>query len=154
MTHNSLETANLVLIRGACLWMLMALVLAWSLVGIFNNIGFIKSIFAGNYQRVLQAHIDFLIMTSLILGFYASKVSLPWHVRWAMVVGAFTNSSLFMLFAMFPTIDPVSEQFIPNGPGTTLFNAYMYSSLIITSYGFGKGAVLVLKSTFNKVDQA
>ncbi|MES9829284.1 MAG: hypothetical protein ABW201_13535 [Candidatus Thiodiazotropha sp.] len=150
MAHNSIDAANPVLIRGACLWMLMALILAWSLVGIINDVDFIKSIFSGSYQRVLQAHIDFLIMTSLILGFHASRVHLPWHVRWAMVVGAFTNSSLFMLFAIFPTIDPVSELFIPNGPGNTLFNVYMYASLIITSYGFGKGAILVLKSTFYK----
>jgi hypothetical protein len=34
-------------------------------------------------------------MTALILGVYATKVPLPWHVRWAMVVGAFTNSSFF-----------------------------------------------------------
>jgi hypothetical protein len=33
-------------------------------------------------------------MTALIFGFYATKFELPWYVRWAMVVGAFTNSRL------------------------------------------------------------
>jgi hypothetical protein len=148
MAHENRDGASMVLIRGASLWMLAALLLAWSLVGIFNDIGFVKSIFSGSYTRVLQAHLDFLIMTSLILGFHASKVSLPWHVNWAMVIGAFTNSSLFMLFAIFPAIDPVSEHFVPGGAGSGLFNVYMYTSLIITSYGFGKGAVLVLKASF------
>ncbi len=140
-------TVNRVLIRGASLWMLMALLLAWSLVGIFNDIGFVKEIFSGDYKRLLQAHIDFLLMTALILGFHATKVELPWHVSWAMVIGAFTNSSLFMLFAIFPLLDPVSAQFVPNGAAHNIFNVYMYTSLIITSYGFGKGAVLVLKSS-------
>ncbi|MES9944520.1 MAG: hypothetical protein ABW080_06160 [Candidatus Thiodiazotropha sp.] len=140
-------TTNNVLIRGACLWLLMALLLAWSMVGIFNDVGFLKSLFSGSFNRLLQAHFDFLLMTALILGFYATRVELPWHVTWAMVIGAFTNSSLFMLFAIFPTLDPVSEQFVPTGTAHMPFNVYMYTSLIITSYGFGKGAVIVLKSS-------
>lgn len=152
MAHNSMIIANKVLIRGACLWILMALLLAWSLVGIFNDIGFVKAIFSGDYKRILQAHIDFLLMAALILGFYAAKVELPWHVRWAMVIGAFTNSSLFMLFAIFPTLDPVSNQFVPSGTVHNVFNLYMYTSLIITSYGFGKGAVLVLRSSLKTGD--
>jgi hypothetical protein len=148
MAGKSTMTVNNVLIRGACLWLLMALLLAWSMVGIFNDIGFLKSLFSGGFNRLLQAHIDFLLMTALIFGFYAAKVELPWHVRWAMVVGAFTNSSLFMLFAIFPILDPVSDKFEPTGAAYTLFNIYMYTSLIITSYGFGKGAVIVFKSSF------
>lgn len=150
MAQNSDRVENLVLLRGACLWLLVTLVLAWCIVGIFNDIGFVKTIFSGNYKRLLQGHIDFLIMTALILGFFATKVRLPWHVRWAMVVGAFTNSSLFLLFAIFPTLDPASDQFIPAGTGSTVFNVYMYTSLLITSYGFGKGAVTVLKWSFDK----
>ena len=43
-----------------------------------------------------------VLMSALIFGYYAAKVQFPWHVRWAMVVGAFTNSSLFLLMAIFP----------------------------------------------------
>lgn len=139
---------HLVLLRGACLWILMALILAWCMVGIYNDVSVFRSVFEGDFKRVLQAHLDFLIMSALILGFYATKVRLPWHVRWAMVVGAFTNSSLFMIQAVFPTTDPESVTYVTSGFWASLFNIYLYSSLIMTSYGFGKGAVLVLKSTF------
>ncbi len=148
MTQNADYAGNLILIRGACLWLLVTLFLAWCIVAIFNDIGIVKIIFSGNYKRLVQGHIDLLIMTSLIMGLFATKVILPWHVRWAMVIGAFTNSSLFLLFAIFPSLDPASAQFIPNGTGTTSFNIYMYASLLVTSYGFGKAAVIVLKWSF------
>lgn len=145
--NNHQFDGHIVLLRGACLWIIMALILAWSLVGLYNNIEPLKVIFAGDSKRVLQAHLDFLIMSTLILGFYATKIKLPWHVRWAMVVGAFTNSSLFMLHAIFPSTDPISSSYAANSLGTTVFKIYLYSSLIVTSYGFGKGAVCVLRST-------
>ncbi len=144
---------HLVLLRGACLWILMALILAWSMVGIYNDVSLFRTIFEGDFKRVLQAHLDFLIMSALILGFYATKVQLPWHVRWAMVVGAFTNSSLFMLQAIFPSTDPASVTYVTTGFWASLFNIYLYTSLIMTSYGFGKGSVLVFKSTFNQPEK-
>ena len=152
MNQPSKHAGNLVMLRGACLWILMALLLAWCLVGLYNNIEFLKAIFPGSTTRVLQAHLDFLIMSALILGFYAAKVSLPWHVRWAMVIGAFTNSSLFLMYAIFPVLDPLHEAFNPVGLGPSIFNIYLYTSLLITSYGFGKGAVIILKSTFSDND--
>ena len=153
MTNEKLSNGNVVLIRGACLWVLMALVLAWSLVGLYNQVGILQAIFPGNTTRVLQAHIDFLLMSALILGFYAAKVGLPWHVRWAMVVGAFTNSSLFLLYAIFPVLDPATEVYSPAGLWFELFNLYLYSSLVVTSYGFGKAAVLVLKNSLGGEEQ-
>lgn len=136
------HAGNIVLIRGAALWLLMALLLAWCMVGLNFGVVPVKAVFAGKFTRLLQAHIDFLLMTALILGFYAAKVPLPWHVHWAMVVGAFTNSSLFLLMAIFPALDS------PTAPPPELFTLYLFASLITTSYGFGKGAVIVLRSTF------
>ena len=147
MSRDTNHTINIMMLRGACLWILMALALAWTLVGLYNEVGLLKSIFPGRPARVLQGHIDFLLMSALILGFFATRVSLPWHVRWAIVVGAFTNSSLFVLMAMFPSVDPLHESFAPTSTGNTVFNVYLYASLLLTSYGFGKAAVLVLKST-------
>ncbi|MEX1200530.1 MAG: hypothetical protein WEB02_07060 [Methylophaga sp.] len=149
MANNTQHAGNVVLIRGACLWILVALILAWSLVGLYNQLGFLEAIFPGKASRVLQAHIDFLLMSALILGFYAAKVGLPWHVRWAMVVGAFTNSSLFLMYAVFPVLDPSVEVYSPQGFWFGLFNFYLYSSLLITSYGFGKGAVLIFRSSMS-----
>ncbi|PHS69767.1 MAG: hypothetical protein COB23_05755 [Methylophaga sp.] len=147
MTQNSKYAGNVVMLRGACLWILMALLLAWSLVGLYNDIEILKAIFPGSPRRVLQAHLDFLIMSALILGFYAVKVFLPWHVRYAMVIGAFTNSSLFLLYALFPVLDPLHATFNPVGTGPEIFSIYLYASLLTTSYGFGKAAVLIFQST-------
>lgn len=143
MQDNKQTIPNIVLLRGACLWLLMALLLAWCMVALGFNVPPFKLIFAGKFTRLLQAHIDFLLMTALILGFYAARVPLPWHVRWAMVVGAFTNSSLFLLMAIFPALDN------PELSPPLLFQLYMFASLITTSYGFGKASVIVLMSTFN-----
>lgn len=136
------HAGNIVLLRGACLWLLMALLLAWCMVGLNFGVAPLKAIFAGKFTRLLQAHIDFLLMTALILGVYAARVSLPWTVRWAMVVGAFTNSSLFLLMAIFPVLDN------PNQPPPMIFTVFLLASVLTTSYGFGKAAVLVLRSTF------
>jgi hypothetical protein len=137
---------NVVLLRGAALWLLMALVLAWCLVGLNFGVPLAKAIFPGKFHRVLQAHIDFLLMSALILGVYASRVALPLPVRWAMVIGAFTNSSLFLLMAIFPVLDatPPAQGVFPS-----LFRLYLFASLLLTSFGFGTAAVTVLRSTFN-----
>lgn len=142
MQNSDSHAGNIVLIRGAALWMLMALLLAWCMVGLNFGVAPLKALFAGKFLRLLQAHIDFLLMSALILGYYAAKIPLPWHVSWAMVVGAFTNSSLFLLMAIFPILDN------PKIPPPQLFQWYLFASLITTSYGFGKGAVLIFKSTF------
>lgn len=142
MHQNDIHAGNVVLIRGACLWMLMALLLAWCMVGLNFGIAPLKDILAGKFTRLLQAHIDFLLMSALIFGYYAAKVQFPWHVRWAMVVGAFTNSSLFLLMAILPILDT------PKVPPPQIFQIYLFASILITSYGFGKGAVLIFRSTF------
>lgn len=142
MQEDTKHAGNIVLIRGAAMWLLMALLLAWCMVGLNFGVAPLNAIFAGKFTRLLQAHIDFLLMTALILGIYAARVSLPWHVRWAMVVGAFTNSSLFLLMAIFPSLDS------PTMPPPDLFKFYLFASILTTSYGFGKAAVHILRSTF------
>lgn len=143
------HSGNVLLLRGAALWILMALLLAWCMVGLYNKVPYLDLIFAGKFTRLMQPHIDFLLMSALILGFYAAKVPLPWHVRWAMVVGAFTNSSLFLLQAIFPALDPTTAGQTPLiGIWSQVFEIYLFASLITTSYGFGKGAVIIFRSTF------
>lgn len=143
------HAGNVILLRGATLWIEMALLLAWCMVGLYNKVPCLDLVFAGKFTRLLQAHIDFLLMSALILGFYAAKVPLPWHVRWAMVVGAFTNSSLFLLQAIFPVLDPTMADQVPSvGIWALAFKTYLFASLITTSYGFGKGAVIIFRSTF------
>ena len=140
MEQKSTDSEHRMLLCGAALWLLMALVLAWCMVGLNFGITPVKAVYAGKFTRLLQAHIDFLLMTALIFGIAASRVRLPWHVRWAMVIGAFTNSRLFLLMSIFPALDN------PELPPPMLFQIYLFASLTTTTYGFGKAAILILKS--------
>jgi len=146
VTKDPQLTGHVLLLRGAALWLVAALILAWCLVGLSFGLPILKEIFQGKYTRLLQAHLDFLLMTALILGIYATKVPLPWHVRWAMVVGAFTNSSLFLLQALFPVLDgaPPTDGVLQTG-----FLVYLMASLTVTSYGFGRAAAIILRSTID-----
>lgn len=147
MNKQSKHAGNVVLIRAASLWLLRALISAWCMVSLHFDVFLAKVIFPGEFHRVLQAHLDFLMMSALLLGFYAAKVPLLWHVRWAMAVGAFTNSSLFLMQAMFPILDsPVPV----NGFFPEAFRVYLMMSLVLTTYGFGHGSVIVFLSTFER----
>jgi len=148
MQSNPGHARNVVLLRGACLWIVAALILAWCMVGLGFNVPLLGEIFPGKFTRVRQAHIDLLLMSALILGFYAARIPLPWHVRWAMVVGALTNSSLFLLMAIFPSLEPEAAS---QGVFATVFLVYEMSSLVLTSYGFGRAAMIILRTTFRIV---
>jgi len=141
MYQNSKHAGNIVLLRGATLWLLVALVLAWCLVFMKLELPFIKFIFK-DFDRLLQGHLDFLLMSALIFGFYAAKVPLPWHVRWSMVIGAFTNSSLFLMQSIFPVLNGPSEEMF-----SMAFRVFLMLSISITTYGFGRGAIIIFRST-------
>ena len=143
---------NTVLLQAACLWILLALVLAWCLVGLAYRVDPLPALFPGKYTRVLQAHLDLLIMSALLLGFYASRVPLPWPSSWAMAIGAFTNSSLFLLMALFPTMDPSIEQ----GPHWSqgVYEVYQFASLSLTTFGFASAAVWIFRGTRRRPDRA
>ncbi len=146
MKQNSTDHLNIELIRGAALWLLAALALAWCLVGLNLGVPGLKIIFAGKPTRLLQAHIDFLLMTALILGIYAARAPLHWTIRWAMVLGAFTNSSLFLLQAIFPALETPAAA---GGLGEA-FLIYLLASVTMTTYGFGGAAVTILRWSFRK----
>ncbi|MGR8936119.1 MAG: hypothetical protein ACU837_17345 [Gammaproteobacteria bacterium] len=144
MERNSILAGDTLLLRGAALWLLTALLLAWCMVGLGFDVAVLKTLFQGKFSRLLQAHLDFLLMSALLFGFYAAKVTLPRHVRWAMVVGAFTNSSLFLLQAVFPALE---TPFSAEGLFPAAFRVYLILSIIVTSYGFGRGAAIILSKT-------
>ena len=148
MNQDLRHAGNVILLRGATLWLMMALVLAWCLVGMSFGLPVITMVFK-SFERLLQAHIDFLLMSALIFGLYAAKVPLPWHVRWSVVVGAFTNSAMFLLMSIFPVLlDAKSENFAPEGLFPVFFKVYLFTSIVVTTYGFGRGAFIIFQSTF------
>jgi hypothetical protein len=110
-----------------------------------NSPNIVKAIFLGKQTRLLQAHIDFLLMTALILGFYAARIPLHWSVRWAMVIGAFGNSSIFLLESIFPVLESADPA---DGSLLAIFQFYAMGSISTTTYGFGAAALTVLWSTF------
>ncbi len=149
MTRRTPEENNILLLRGAALWLLVALLLAFCLVGLNFGIPLLKTLFAGKQSRLVQSHIDYLLMSALIFGFYAARIPLHWSIRWAMVIGAFTNSSLFLLQAIFPVLDsPVPAE----GALPSLFRIYLMMSLPTATYGFGGAAISVLWSTFRRAE--
>ena len=137
------HSGNVVLLRGAALWLLVALILAWCLVGWKMGMPIVKSTF-DSFERLLQAHIDFLLMTALIFGIYAAKVPLPWHARWSIVLGAFTNSSLFLFMSVFPILESSA-----GGLLSGVFKLFTLASIVVTTYGFGMGAVMIFRSTID-----
>jgi len=148
MNHDAKHAGNIVLLRGGTLWLIVALILAWCLVTMKLGVPLINSIFQ-DFDRLLQAHIDFLLMTALILGIYAAKVPLQWHVRWPIVIGAFTNSSLFLLMSIFPILNTPSQGLFPDA-----FRLFTMVSITITTYGFGMASIIIFRSTFEKPSSA
>ncbi len=143
MTESTAAAPNRVLLGGACAWLLVTLLLAWCLVGLGYEVAAVQALFPGKFSRLLQAHIDFLLMSALLLGFYAARVPLPRVASLAMVIGAFTNSSLFLLMAMFPVLDFTTRP--PPHPAQGVYEVYLFASLSLTTFGFATAAITVLR---------
>ena len=60
MNDDEQYAGNVVLLRGACLWLLTALFLAWCLVGMGLGVTAVTAVFK-DFTRLLQAHIDFFV---------------------------------------------------------------------------------------------
>ncbi|MEO0423367.1 MAG: hypothetical protein AAF184_13585 [Pseudomonadota bacterium] len=121
------------LLRGATFNFLVALAIAWLLMLTrVTPIPALLEVFRDT-DKLLSSHLDFLIMGAMILGFYGARIPLPGHVRWAMVIGAVTNSSLFLLSAM--------EMRPPFGL------VAVYGSVSLTTYGFGMASILVFRAS-------
>jgi len=144
MATNNPAPTDILLLKGAALWLMAALLLAWCLVGLNLELTPLQALFPGKPARLLQAHLDYLLMSALLFGFAAAGIGLPRLVAWAMVVGACTNSSLFLLMARFPHLDGPQ----PQADGwLLLFKLYTFASIVTTSYGFGRAAWLLLAWT-------
>ena len=132
------DDPNRILLQAGMAVLLIALALAWTLV--FTRaipIDIVTNVIA-DYPRLLQAHIDFLLMGALLLGFYGARVPLPKSVRGAMAIGVFTNPAGFLYLALWPELI------------TDAFLAFSVVSFVITTYGFGMACVVILRSTVSR----
>jgi hypothetical protein len=121
----------LVVTGSVCL--LITLLLAWCLVGVRTS-AFMKRLFP-NYQNLLKAHIDYLMMTGLLMIFFLLfnhfRVAPPLFVVVAMCVGSFMNPVGFLALAINPTLRQT-----PASP----FGAVMAGSFSMTTIGYAGAA--------------
>ena len=124
--------ANVVVVVGS-LCLLITLVLAWCLAGVRSSAS-MKRIFPG-YQYLLKAHIDYLLMTGLLMIFFLLfnhfRVSPPPLVVIGMCAGSFMNPIGFLALAMRPGL---RQQ--PTSP----FGAVMAGSFTLTTIGYAGAA--------------
>jgi hypothetical protein len=137
-TDTPADNPNVTLLRTATVTLLIALVLAWCLVlGKGFKIPAVVAIFTNN-DKLLSAHLDFLMMTMLLFGFYATRVPLPAFVVWPMAIGSVTNPTVFLIQSM--------------GPQSYLsaFRLFVLTSISITTAGYAMGAIHLLRSTLRR----
>lgn len=125
------HAGNVLLLQVASISLLIALVLAWCLTfTIPMKIPFFLNIFVDT-DKLLSAHLDFLMMTMLLLGFYASKIPLPKYVQWPMAIGSIGNPSLFLFGAI--------------GLQSPVIMLIVLVSIVLTTFGYGMAAIKVLR---------
>jgi hypothetical protein len=124
--------ANILVAVGS-LCLLITLVLAWCLVGVRSS-AFMKRAFP-SYQHLLKAHIDYLMMTGLLMIFFLLfnhfHASPSPVVVFGMCAGSFMNPIGFIALAMKPTL---RQQ--PNSP----FGVVMATSFTLTTIGYAGAA--------------
>lgn len=135
MSADDRHAGNVILLQVACISLLIALVLAWCLVfTIPFKVQFFLDIFK-NTDKLLSAHLDFLMMTMLLLGFYAAKVPLPGYVRWPMAIGSIGNPTAFLIESILP------------GVQHPLIGLFIMTTITLTTFGYGMASIKVFRST-------
>ena len=129
------HAGNVILLRTAALTLLMGLVLAWCLVMTRGmKIPYMLNIFTST-ENLLSGHLDYLMMTMLLLGFYASKIRLPKFVVWPMALGSVGNPTAFLVLAIAPKIHSLP------------YILFLYTTLSLTTFGFGMAAIKALRDS-------
>jgi hypothetical protein len=128
-----------VLVVTGSLCLTITLVLAWCLAGVRAS-SFVKGLFP-NYQSLLKAHLDYLMMTGLLMIFYLLfnqlHVSASPVILGAMCLGSLGNPVGFLVLAVKPTL---RQQ--PSSP----FGAAMLVSFTLTTIGYAGAAWSVARA--------
>jgi hypothetical protein len=127
--------SNVLVVTGS-LCMILTLGLAWCLVGVRTS-AFMKSLFA-SYPNLLKAHMDYLLMTGLLMVFFLLFTHFAVNpsplIVWAMCTGSFLNPVGFLLLSLKPNL---SQH--PASP----FGLLMSCSFTLTTIGYAGGALAV-----------
>lgn len=114
-----------VLLIGAVIMIAAVLIAAWLMT-------FAKwfpipgvDVFLTDYNAMIRAHIDFVLMALFCLAFYAIKIPLPVEACWLVVIGGITNPTIFIIAA-----------FDPDFWSKMIWKVYAAFSFIIATTGF------------------
>jgi hypothetical protein len=137
-TATTADKTNVILLRTGMITLLIALVLAWCLVlGKGYKLPAVVAVFANN-DKLLSAHLDFLMMTMLLFGFYCTRIPLAAFVVWPMAIGSVTNPTVFLI----QSLGPHSH--------LTELRVFVLGSISITTAGYALGAIHLLRSTLRR----
>ena len=129
------------------LCLIITLALAWCLVGVRSSAQMKKLI--PNYQSLLKAHLDYLMMTGLLMIFYLLfaqlRVAAPAFIVAAMSIGSLMNPVGFLALAVKPNLRQH-----PASP----FGAVMTVSFTLTTIGYAGAAWLVGRAAFQAFQHA
>ena len=93
-----------VLVAVGSLCLLITLVLAWCLVGVRSSASMKKAF--PSYQHLLKAHIDYLMMSGLLIVFFMLfahfRLSAPLVIVISMITGSLMNPVGFLVLAVKP----------------------------------------------------
>lgn len=127
--------SNILVITGS-LCLIITLGLSWCLVGVRSS-AFMKRLFP-NYQYLLKSHIDYLLMTGLLMIFFQLfshfRISPSIVILFSMCMGSLMNPFGFLLLAMRPNL---SQR--PASP----FGMVMACSFTLTTIGYAGAALSV-----------
>jgi hypothetical protein len=115
-----------ILLRGAACMLLVALALAW--LATFSKLLPIAAVqrLVKDYGALIRSHIDFMLMALFCMAFYTLRVPVPTLACWLVVIGGFSNPSLFLLRSV-----------IPSASGWQGIRLLRAASFTITTIGFG-----------------
>ncbi len=133
-----LNYSNLLVLAGS-LCMFLALVLAWCLVGVRTS-SFMKAVFP-SYQYLLKAHIDYLMMSGLLIVFFLLfahfRLSAPLFIVLSMITGSLMNPVGFLVLAIKPKT---------NQHPSSAFGVVMACSFTLTTVGYAGAAWSVARA--------
>lgn len=132
--------SNILVVAGS-LSLAITLVLAWCLAGMrYLESRFLKTLFP-HYQYLLKSHIDYLLMTGLLMVFYLLfahfRVSPSPLVLVAMCIGSLLNPFGFLVLAVKPNL---------RQHPSTPFGAIMAASFVLTTIGYVSAAWYVARA--------
>ncbi|BBL70981.1 hypothetical protein [Methylogaea oryzae] len=92
-----------ILLKGAVVMIVAALAAAWLMTfARWFPIQGVDGGFLKDYKTMIRAHVDYILMALLCLGLYGIKIPLSVTACWLVVIGGFTNPTVFTIAAFKP----------------------------------------------------